>query len=523
MGMGTATTLAARRATGAVALAAWFLGCSRSLPPYGEAIVIVDTDLAPQALSARLRVDTYTSAGVWLDSRDTARYTPDDWPSSFGVYDTDLSAGRSVQVRVRVYPEGDVRDYRGERYAAEPTSGAPTSVVPDPPPTSGPRLVQDGMDVTPPTEPEPTVTVDRLIDVHLEPGIVGSVTVLLAGACLGTMADIANNQTCIDTENVLVPAPLAALSSNLGLPPSQNGTYGVQPPCSVTPRPSSTVGGVPQHDEEICVQGGPFVLGNDGVFGSGTADGSLNATPVRFAVAPSMLMDRYEVTVARWRAASAKGFVPPFPVGTTEGPLLTSPPTDPSGDASLCTYSMEPSPGGQDREEYPVNCVRWDSARAFCQFIGSDLPTEAQWEYAALVSGRTAKPLYVSGTAVPVCTDMIYGRDGEPGTSEACAPAFGLVAVTQNPALDVTPDGIIGMAGNLSEHTLDDAAEYDSVCWETAGLQNPSCVVPGNDTHVTRGTSWQNDPDAADDRSPVALSENNLLNNGFRCARSGVP
>ncbi len=525
MGVLRAARRCAARAAGAglLAIGVSSLGCSRALAPYGEAVVIVDTDLPPQALSAHLRVDTYTSDGVWLFSADTARYTTDDWPASFGVLETDLNAGRAIRVRLRVYPEQDTRDYRGERFAAEPTGGSPTSVVADPPPTSGPRLVVDGSDITPPTEPEPAVTVDRLIDIDLKPGVLGSVTVLLAGACLGTMADIVGDQTCIDTENTRVPTPLVSLSPSLALPPSHTGTYGLEPPCNVTPRTASTVSGVAQHDEEICVQGGPFVLGDDGTFGSGTADGALNAAPVRFAVAPSMLLDRYEVTVARWRAAVAKGFVAPFPVGTTEGPLLTAPPTDPSGDASLCTYSMAPSPGGQDREAYPMNCVRWDSARAFCKFIGSDLPTEAVWEYAALASSRPAKARFVSG-GVPVCADLIYGRDGEPGTSSACITSgFGPVAVTANPAADVTPDGIVGMAGNVSEHVLDVAADYDSVCWETAGLVNPSCTAAGINTHVIRGTSWQDDLAAADDRLPIALADNNLLSTGFRCARPGAP
>jgi formylglycine-generating enzyme required for sulfatase activity len=507
-----------------LAVCSCLVSCTGSLAPYGEAVVIVDTDLPPATLTLRLRVDTYTADGVWLDSRDIARTTSDSWPLSFGVYETDLTAGRNVRVRLRAYPEGLLRDYRGERFTPRPTSGAPTAIVSAPPPTAGPRLIEGGVDVTPPTEPAPGTAVDRLIDIDLTPGARGSVSVLLSGACVGTMANLASDQTCIDTENVLVPTPLASLSPDLNLPStSQNGTYGIQPPCNVPARTSGMSGTVPLHDGEACVVGGPFILGSSNAFGAGNADGELDGLPEIFAVGPTTLIDQDEVTVARWREALAEGFSPPFPVGSTEGPLLTSPPFNPTEDGSLCTYSAMPSPGGQDREEYPLNCVRWDSARAFCQFIGSDLLTEAEWEYAATASNRPEKTQYVWGDGVPSCADAIYGRDGEMGTSEACLSlGFGPQSVLKNPPIDVTPDGVAAMMGSLSEHVLDSAAAYDSVCWETAGLENPMCAPTVSDTHVIRGESWQDDMAPATFRYPEALSDGNIVSNGFRCARAGV-
>ena len=55
-------------------------------------------------------------------------------------------------------------------------------------------------------------------------------------------------------------------------------------------------------------------------------------------------------------------------------------------EAGVCT---EPNTGGEctwgksGYDDHPINCVDWGQARTFSRWVGGDLPTEAQWEYAA--------------------------------------------------------------------------------------------------------------------------------------------
>lgn len=66
-------------------------------------------------------------------------------------------------------------------------------------------------------------------------------------------------------------------------------------------------------------------------------------------------------------------------------------PRQPYGpDADKCTWSTMPS----GKEDFPMNCVSWAEARTFAKWVGADLPTEAEWRWAAQdVWGRVSPVL----------------------------------------------------------------------------------------------------------------------------------
>jgi len=473
-------------------------GCSPEaevLPPLGEAILVVDTDAPVPKLAGRLRVDVYADDGTWLEFRDMPMRNPEDWPGSFSLYIDEGSPARLVWVRLRAYPDGKLRDYQGERFAPRPPPGDPEAPWAPPSGDGEPRLMQAGRDVTPATEPLPNLTIDRLVSVRLVDGRRASVEVKLHGACVGTMTNLYERTTCTDRENERQPVEELQLSADVSNPgPSKSvGTFAAEVPCQGEPRPMRfATDGSALYDEEVCIPGGLFFLGSTGAVISPEEEAEspddwrwLSAIPERVAVIPPMFVDRHEVTVARWRQALQDGFVPDRPPGANEGPF----PDDSSDAKALCTWSEEP----RGREDFAMSCVRWHVARAFCQFHGGDLLTEAEWEYVATAAGRANETRYPWGTEKLGCEGVIFGRvDQSSHGNTFCYEAgfaFGPGTVTAG-INDLSPLGVLGLGGGMDEWTLDALLPYSTNCWASAPIFDPLCWEEAPVRRVARGGYW---------------------------------
>lgn len=155
-------------------------------------------------------------------------------------------------------------------------------------------------------------------------------------------------------------------------------------------------------------------------------------------------------------------------------------------------------------ENHPVVEVTWEAAKAYCEWVGRRLPTEAEWEKAA----RGAEgQIYPWGDNAPNC-GLVNFWDGNKVCADGSAPVGSFPA-------GVSPYGALDMSGNVWEWTAD---WYDENYYQASPIENPMGPASGS-SKVFRGGAWESGP-----RNLRASDRNNDQTNasryrlGFRCA-----
>jgi len=480
----------------ALAMALQLVACAQDGDPRAQTVLYVDTDVPVPTLADTLRVEVIEPAGFVSESRTYVRPNARDWPVSLGVMPREDGAPTLLRLRL---------------YGASHIAGRNPS-----------ELAHD-LD---PDDPLPAFVIDRLVELAAPETGIRRVAVLLRGDCMGVPADLTARLTCASGELEPTAEPSAALDGLSEAPdpeaPPRPGSWSAaeETPCTGSPRADSGT-----RDDDVCVRGGIFFLGDERLGVNAGAGSSWASIPERLVRVSPFFMDRHEVTVGRVRAAIAAGFEP-----------------DPAeyadrSEMSLCTFT-----GDGSADELPMSCISKAFAESFCAFDGGrTIPTEAQWEYAA--SSRGEERMYVWGSTPATCDDAVFARIGlslsgifgirpsdELGTPGQCAAQGEGPQPVGSIERDVTADGIVDLNGNIQEWTRDSFIALTHECWDHPQLTDPECDV-GGDEYITRGGIWSGVLGSL----PVSLRKSSGQQSardprggsftgfatGFRCVRSG--
>lgn len=149
-------------------------------------------------------------------------------------------------------------------------------------------------------------------------------------------------------------------------------------------------------------------------------------------------------------------------------------------------------------ENHPVVFVTWSDASAFCRWVKARLPTSVEWEKAARgTDGRS----FPTGGALEPGTANLQAQD-QKGRADKQIPTWAITDAKYR--RDVSPYGVLGLAGNVSEWT------------STASPDEP-------DLRLAAGGSWDS-WDLSDGRAYHRLPKSPTDRSsslGFRCAKSG--
>jgi formylglycine-generating enzyme required for sulfatase activity len=164
--------------------------------------------------------------------------------------------------------------------------------------------------------------------------------------------------------------------------------------------------------------------------------------------------------------------------------------------------SLPPEPIYGSPDDYPASFVLWEEAKAFCEWAGGRLPTEAEWEKAARgTDGR--KYAWGDEWDARRCNSITGGmhQPESVGAFRGC----------------MSPYGVVDMAGSMWEWCSD---RYGENYYAESESRDPTGPTAGN-RHVMRGGAWMSQrlwlrAAYRAKRSPTSRN----LDHGFRCAYS---
>jgi formylglycine-generating enzyme required for sulfatase activity len=331
-------------------------------------------------------------------------------------------------------------------------------------------------------QPAPAKGRSKLIGVF---GISALVIAIAGFAAVKLMASPA--ATAIPTETRVISrdtpvatdaAPVIPVTAKDSPTPAQEAT--VESAAPTATQASSNASSETLASEKTDDRGVEMVLVPAGEFPMGNNRGETYEQPAHQVNLDAYYIDKYEVTNKAYKACVDDG----------------------QCDAPKQLYFFEAAPnklyfGTSEYDNYPVIFVDWNMAKTFCQWRGARLPTEAEWEKAAL--GDT-------GNLYPWGKDL----DCQKANYQKCVNRTSEVGYYPD---GTSPYGVFDMTGNVWEWVSD---WYADNYYANSPAKNPQGPVTGQ-SRVIRGGSWARFDVTAYHRKNFA-PDYNTFDIGFRCA-----
>ncbi len=351
-------------------------------------------------------------------------------------------------------------------------------------------------------------------------GVIGVGLALVVFVVLGLsvglwngLRNAANNQ---GEENPLVADVVVTATATPSLPPTNTPVTPTNTPVTptntpVTPTNILVAGDTRERPTDgmvmVYVPGGTFMMGSDPTVDEDAGNDEQPQHPVTL---DSFWIDRTEVTNAQFALfATTTGYTTTaeiegggYAYNSNDGWEYT--------EGANWQHPQGPESNLNALQEHPVVQISWYDAQAYCEWAGGQLPTEAQWEYAARGTEGNLYPWgdIFAGTKANFCdTNCPFDhRDATVNDGYETTAPVGRFPEGHSWV------GALDMAGNVWEWVADWYGDYSS-----AAISEPTGPASG-DVKVLRGGSWFNDPvylRVANRNNNNPVSRNDHI--GFRC------
>ena len=169
-----------------------------------------------------------------------------------------------------------------------------------------------------------------------------------------------------------------------------------------------------------------------------------------------------------------------------------------------------------NKANHPVVCVNWEEGQSYCQWMGTRLPTEAEWEYAFRGEVGSIYPWgnEFNGSDLNYC-DVNCSQPHADGRFDDGYP---LTAPVGSYPQGVSWIEVLDMGGNISEWVADWYGDYSP-----GAVANPLGQSTGTEK-LLKGCSWFSHPTYCRGALRASVDPDTRFDHlGFRCATSVDP